>query len=116
MGRARAQVQPGVAARHDLRTFSDGARVKPPMIERLRFSRDHRWTPRQLSAYVDGELVAHARVRLDRHLAECSECRGLLHSLKRMLERLERLPPPGDNPTPEQIVVAVRARLHDAII
>jgi anti-sigma factor RsiW len=67
-----------------------------------------------MSGYLDGELAARARARLDRHVAECPDCRGLLHSLHRMLERLERLPPPSDLPTPEQMAAAVRARIHEA--
>jgi anti-sigma factor RsiW len=81
------------------------------MIEGLRFARDHRWTPRHLSAYLDGELAARARARLDRHVAECSECRGVLHSLRRMLDRLQWLPPPREHAAPEQTALAVRARL-----
>ena len=76
-----------------------------------RFARDHRWTPRHLSAYLDGDLAVRARARLDRHVAECPECRGALHSLHRMLVRLERQPAPDGQPEPRALADAVRARI-----
>ena len=78
-----------------------------------RFARDHRWTPKRLSPYVDGELSRRARARLDRHVADCPECGGALHSLRRMLVRLEGVSPPVENPAPEAVAAAVRARLSD---
>jgi anti-sigma factor RsiW len=81
---------------------------------RLRFMRDHRWTPGHVSAYLDGELASRARARLDRHVEECAECRGLLHSLRRMLGLLQGLPQPRTRPGgPQEIAAAVRRRLHE---
>ena len=76
-----------------------------------RFARDHRWTPGRLSAYLDGDLAGRARARLERHVADCPECRGALHSLARMLSRLQHLPAPSDNPDPRELAAAVAARL-----
>jgi anti-sigma factor RsiW len=67
-----------------------------------------------MSDYLDGELAAEAKARLEHHVADCPDCRGLLHSLRRMLRRLERLPPPSDMPNPDHIAAAVRTRLHEA--
>ena len=65
-----------------------------------------------MSAYLDGELASRALARLERHTGECAECRGVLHSLRRMLERLHGLPvTSGEAP---DITVAVRRRLHGA--
>jgi anti-sigma factor RsiW len=61
-------------------------------LHRARFKRDHRWAPRHMSAYLDGDLVSRARARLERHTGECAECRGVLDSLGRMLARLHSLP------------------------
>jgi anti-sigma factor RsiW len=64
-----------------------------------------------MSAYVDGDLASRARARLERHTGECAECRGVLHSLRRMLVRLHGLPT-GGHRAPD-IARAVRQRLHE---
>lgn len=42
------------------------------------------WTAR-LSEYVDGDLAADERVALERHLAECAECRETVADLRRLV-------------------------------
>jgi anti-sigma factor RsiW len=65
-----------------------------------------------MSAYLDGDLASRLRLRLERHTGECAECRGVLHSLRRMLRRLGGLPvTSGEAP---DIASAVRRRLRDA--
>jgi anti-sigma factor RsiW len=82
---------------------------------RLRFMRDHRWAPGHMSAYLDGELASRARARLDRHVEECHECRGLLHSLRRMLGLLQGLPQPRVRVgSSQEIAAAVRRRMHES--
>lgn len=81
------------------------------VLHRARFRRDHRWAPPHMSAYLDGDLASRARARLERHTGECAECRGVLHSLRRMLVRLHGLPTSGRR-APE-IARAVRQRLHE---
>jgi Putative zinc-finger len=100
-----------------VRICLDDRRVQDAMSNfghRLRFMRDHRWAPGHMSAYLDAELASRARARLDRHVEECAECRGLLRSLRRMLGLLQALPqaltPPGG---PQEIAAAVRRRLHE---
>jgi anti-sigma factor RsiW len=83
------------------------------LIAHTRFRRDHRWTPDHLSDFVDGDLPARARARLQRHVAECPDCHRALAGLQRLLERLHGLTRPGSGETPE-IASAVRRRLHDA--
>jgi anti-sigma factor RsiW len=81
---------------------------------RLRFRRDHRWTPGHLSAFVDGDLPERARARVIRHIRECPECRAALRGLERMLERLRALPAsPPDEGRAADIARAVRRRMHD---
>ncbi len=82
------------------------------LTERLRFWRDHRWTPLHVSPYLDGELATGARARLQRHAAECPECRGVLRSLERMLLRLSGVPSPAASEAPD-LAARVRARLHE---
>ena len=79
-------------------------------VRKLRFRRDHRWTPTQLSAYLDDELGAHARRRVVRHAAECPECRGLLHSLRRLIGALASAPSP--EPAAQRIVARFRETLQ----
>ena len=60
-------------------------------LDRIRFRRDHRWAPGQMSGYLDGDLDPARRVRLEHHLGECARCRRLLASLRRILDGLHRL-------------------------
>jgi anti-sigma factor RsiW len=65
-----------------------------------------------MSAYLDEELKPGARARLRRHIAECPECRRILHELQRMLGLLRALPATGTGETPD-ITSAVRRRLRE---
>ncbi len=76
--------------------------------DRTRFARDHRWAPGQMSAYVDGELAPDARARLERHLGVCVECRRVLASLRRLIDRLGDLGAPGGAPDAREVAAAVR--------
>jgi anti-sigma factor RsiW len=79
----------------------------------LRFRRDHRWTPPHMSAYLDSELSAWARSRLEHHTADCPECRSLLGDLRRMLALLRTAPSPEPVAGAPAIASAVLARLHE---
>jgi anti-sigma factor RsiW len=81
-------------------------------LGRLRFWRDHRWTPAHLSEYLDGDLVARSRIRLEHHLRECPECLGALRNLERLLGLLHAAPAVSDEERPD-IASAVRRRLRD---
>ena len=80
------------------------------LLRKLRFRRDHRWTPAQLSAYLDDELGANARRRVVRHAADCPECGGLLNSLRRLIGALASAPPP--EPVAERLVARFRETLQ----
>ena len=43
-----------------------------------------------LSGYLDGELTQQERQRVELHLADCDECRGLLTELSALRERMGR--------------------------
>jgi anti-sigma factor RsiW len=79
----------------------------------LRFARDHRWTPRHMSAYLDSDLRTQARSRLERHTAECADCRSVLGDLRRMLALLRIVPPPEPVADRSAIATAVMRRLHE---
>lgn len=80
-----------------------------PPSHPLRFRRDHRFTPGRLSAYLDDDLGPRARARVARHTDECPECRGLLHSLRRLVGALGA-PRPAE-PVAERLVANLRTSL-----
>ena len=82
------------------------------LFYRARFVWDHRWTPGRMSAYVDGELGSRRRLRLERHVEECEECRLMLAGLREMLEALHRLRAPSGT-EPSRLAAAVRLRLRE---
>jgi anti-sigma factor RsiW len=84
-----------------------------PLWHKLRFRRDHRWTPQHMSAYVDSDLSAWGRARLERHRAECPECRGVFDDLLHMLALLHSAPPPEPVAGVPAIASAVLRRLHE---
>jgi anti-sigma factor RsiW len=82
-------------------------------LHRVRFRRDHRWVPGRMSAYLDGELAAGRRTRMQRHAGECAECRRLLTGLSQTLDALHRLNPLGGAADAVRIAASVRLRLGD---
>jgi anti-sigma factor RsiW len=80
----------------------------------LRFRRDHRWTPLHMSAYVDSDLRAQARARLEHHTAECPKCRAVLDDLRHMLALLHSAPSPEPVADGPAIATAVLQRLHES--
>jgi anti-sigma factor RsiW len=82
-------------------------------FDRVRFRRDHRWAHRHVSDYVDGELAASRRSRMERHAKECPECRRVSATLRRMVAALHRLPPPVGGADARQIAASVRRRLRE---
>jgi Putative zinc-finger len=97
-----------------VRTSFARARVTTSMSgfsQQGRFARDHRWAPDRMSAYVDMELAASARERMERHIGECAECRQLLAGLRATLDVLHRLPAPSADAV--RIVAEVRVRLSE---
>ena len=56
--------------------------------KRVRFGRDHRWTRRRASEYLDDDLDPDGRRRIERHAGECPECDALLESLNSIVVAL----------------------------
>ena len=75
-----------------------------------RFRRDHRWARARMSAYLDGELTTERRARMERHVAECPECRRLIQGLRLVIAALHRLPPAEGGRAPA-LAASVRLRL-----
>ena len=84
------------------------------LLDRARFALDHRWARLRMSEYLDEELPAPWRARMERHLRECSECTRLLDDLRRIIDGLHHLPPRLDGVDAPQTVASVRARLDRA--
>jgi anti-sigma factor RsiW len=57
-------------------------------VERVRFFFDHRWSPDHMSEYLDGDLDAGGRRRIERHTGKCPECEELLRELRAMVAAL----------------------------
>ena len=83
-------------------------------VTRTRFRRDHRWTPKHLSDFLDGDLPPRGQTRLRRHVENCPDCHRALVTLQRMLDRLHHLPRADADETPD-IAGAVERRLDDAV-
>ena len=79
----------------------------------IRFRLDHRWAPDHMSAHLDGELPAPERGRMERHLGECVECRGVFAGLTAVVQALRQLPAAQPARRPAQFAAAVRVRLAD---
>jgi anti-sigma factor RsiW len=80
---------------------------------KIRFWRDHRWTPDRMSDYLDGELAPGERTRVDRHVGECAKCRRAIAGLRLVVEALHLLPNPEPGRDPIAIAGSVRARLQN---
>jgi hypothetical protein len=87
----------------------------------MRDRRDHRWSDRHMSDYIDGELAPRQQRRLEAHARLCPDCGRLRRSLTVLvwelrelgrvrssgptvvggvIERLRREPLPGDSGGP----------------
>ncbi|HEY2319014.1 MAG TPA: zf-HC2 domain-containing protein [Solirubrobacteraceae bacterium] len=80
---------------------------------RVRLARDHHWAPGHMSEYVDGELVAGDRARMERHVRECPECDRVLTGLRALVRRLGGLPAPEGGVDAVRVAALVRARLDE---
>jgi anti-sigma factor RsiW len=67
-----------------------------------------------MSAYLDSDLRTQTRARLERHTAECPECRSVLDDLRRLLALLHSAPPPEPVTDGPAIATAVMRRLHES--
>jgi anti-sigma factor RsiW len=79
------------------------------LLQRMLYMREHRWTHAHLSAYLDRELADHERVRVEDHVGICPQCRRVLATLRRTLERLHEL---TGEPQP-RVAEGVIERLRD---
>ena len=83
------------------------------LISRLRFARDHRWSPDRMSDYLDADLAESDRARLERHVRECPECEELLRELTVMVRALGTTPGRVGERVAGAVLAGVRERLTD---
>ena len=57
----------------------------------MRARRDHRWSQRHMSDYIDGELTSRQRRRLEAHARLCPECGPLRRTLTVLVWELREL-------------------------
>jgi anti-sigma factor RsiW len=70
--------------------------------------REHRWTSVHASAYLDGELSAAERARVEEHAGLCPECRQALRELRRTLEGLMGLRPVCSEGVADRVIDRLR--------
>lgn len=75
----------------------------------LFFLRDHRWTRHHLSDYIDGDLDAGERDRVERHVGMCPQCRRLLETLKRTVAGLMGLRGDATGQVADGVIERLRA-------
>lgn len=79
-------------------------------MRRFRHRLEHRWARRRLNAYVDGELLAPERRRVERHVRICPECGPMLSGLLRLAVALHDLRSPPRRSVADGVIRRLR---HD---
>jgi len=80
-------------------------------LGRARANRQHRYVANNLSAYIDGQLTAAERARVERHLAACADCRRDVETLRQTVALLRRVPL---KPVPRSFALPASARAAQA--
>jgi hypothetical protein len=83
------------------------------VFARVRFARDHRWAPTRMSGFLDLDLTADQQARMERHVSQCPQCRGVLGGLRLLVEALHRLPAP-EGADVALIAASVRVRIAES--
>jgi anti-sigma factor RsiW len=52
---------------------------------------DHQWSQQHLSHYVEGDLPARARRRLDRHARDCTDCGRGIRAMRALVYSVQAL-------------------------
>jgi len=86
--------------------------MHPMLRHPLRFRGDHRFTAAHASEYLDGELDAAGRARVERHAHVCPVCHELLETLRRTLRALRELSAATEAAPEPELAYGVIARLR----
>jgi anti-sigma factor RsiW len=79
----------------------------------LRTMLDHRFAQRRMSDYVDGDLPAAQRRRLERHADLCPDCGPLRRALMWLVVELPGLRRPPDRSIVPDVIDRLRAAQRD---
>ena len=79
----------------------------------LRMTLEHRWSQRRMSDYVDGDMSARERERLERHADLCPECGPLRRALFWLMVELRELRRPPDHSIAPRVIEHLRAAERD---
>jgi anti-sigma factor RsiW len=82
------------------------------LIDRLRFGLDHRWAPDHMSEYLDGDLDARRRGRIERHVGDCPECEELLRALGTIVQALGGMRGRAGHGVAATVLAGVQERLE----
>jgi anti-sigma factor RsiW len=82
-------------------------------VDTLRYRRDHRWARRRIHDYLDDDLTAGGRGRLERHAGICPECGPMLAAFVRLLTGLRALRPASRPAVATAVVGRLRASGRD---
>jgi anti-sigma factor RsiW len=74
---------------------------------------EHGWAQRHLSHYAEGDLRSRARRRLERHAADCPDCRRGIRAMKALLRLVTRLVGPEEIHAPGRVFDRLRAEAID---
>jgi anti-sigma factor RsiW len=75
----------------------------------MSYAKDHQWSQRHLSHYVEGDLSSRARRRLDRHARDCADCGRGLRAMRALVRAVHGLDALADARTPATIFDRVRS-------
>ena len=79
------------AARVNPKTPTRGQTSGMGLLRNMRDRRDHRWSRRHMSDYIDGELAPRQQRRLEAHARLCPDCGRLRRSLTVLVWELREL-------------------------
>jgi anti-sigma factor RsiW len=64
-----------------------------------------------MSEYIDGDMDAAGRARIERHAGDCPDCRDLLSSLQTMVATLGSMPGQAGGSVAGVVLAGVQERL-----
>ena len=77
--------------------------------QRRRFMREHSFTHAHLSDYLDGELRANDRERVETHVGLCPDCHRVLAGLRKTLGALVSMRDSADTDVAPRVIARLRS-------
>lgn len=73
---------------------------------------DHHWSRHRIHDYVDDDLSARQRTRLERHAQTCPECGPMLRGMLRLITALRTLRGRARHPIAPAVIARLRSDDH----